>query len=89
MKTREQILTKERLEYVREKREKYREEAFEASKSIIGKEALAELRELYNIYDERIYIWMAGLWDPEIGAFYYSNSARDTELYMSYLISSS
>ena len=82
MKTREQILIKERLEYVREKREKYREEAFEASKSIIGKEALAELRELYNIYDERIYIWMAGLWHPEIGAFYYSNSARDTELYL-------
>ena len=82
MKTREEILTKERLEYAREERRKCREEAYEASKSIIGKESLAELRKLYDIYDERIYIWMAGLWDPEIGAFYYSNSARDTELYL-------
>ena len=65
MKTREQILTKERLDYVREKREEYRNEAFEASKAIIGKEALKELKELYKVYDERIYIWMAA-WRPQL-----------------------
>ena len=29
-----------------------------------------------------MYLWLADLWDDEIGAFYYSNSARDTEGYL-------
>ena len=82
MKTREEILTKERLEYVRREREKYRSDAFEAAKFIIPADAMRELKELYEHYDEKTYIWYAGLYDPERCAFYYSNSARDTELYL-------
>ena len=40
------------------------------------------MRELYDVFDESIYIWMAGLWDRDRGAFYYSESARDTHLYL-------
>lgn len=41
--------------------------------------ALERLREFYN--GSAIVNWQAGLWDTEVGAFYYSNSARDTEGY--------
>lgn len=81
MKTREEILTKERLEYVRGIRNEAREATYTSIKDLIGEAALAELRTLYDVFDEKIYIWLAGLWDNETGAFYYSNSARDTELY--------
>ena len=34
----------------------------------------------YNNFDGRqITSWLANLWDPEIGGFYFSNSARDNE----------
>lgn len=45
----------------------------------LGEETVKALGEFYSIYDEKLYIWLAGLWQPEIGGFYYSNSARDTE----------
>lgn len=32
----------------------------------------------YTLFTEDIYLWLANLYDPEIGGFYYSNSARDT-----------
>ena len=35
----------------------------------------------YSIYTDRIYEWLAGLWDGEVGGFYYSNSARDNKPY--------
>ena len=79
MKTFEEILTKERIELVRRDRYELQEKYFAEAESKIGKEAVDELRELYRIYDERYYIWIAGLWEPEIGGFYFSNSARDTE----------
>lgn len=82
MKTREEILTKERLEYVRNCRNAVREAAYADVKDKIGEAALFELRQLYDIFDEKIYIWLAGLWDRERGAFYYSESARDTNLYL-------
>jgi hypothetical protein len=51
----------------------------------IGKEygaATAEAVESFvSIYSDRIYKWLAGLWDGEVGGFYYSNSARDNEPY--------
>ena len=82
MKTREQILTKERLDYVRAKRNEAREAAYAEVKDQIGEAALDEMRKLYDVFDEKIYIWLAGLWDRDIGAFYYSESARDTHLYL-------
>ena len=81
MKTKEQILTKERLDYVRECRRAARDAACAEVKESVGEAALSEIRRLYDIFDEKIYIWLAGLWDREEGAFYYSESARDTNLY--------
>ncbi len=38
------------------------------------------VEELFAFYDpEAIVRWWAGLWEPEIGGFYYANSARDYE----------
>lgn len=79
MKSIEEIANKPRLERLRDLREQSREAVYREALPIIGKSAVNELREFYNMYDERLYIWLAKLWDPEAGAFYYSNSARDTE----------
>ncbi len=54
------------------------DEKFNSIKDFIGDEAVAELLSLYKIFDERFYIWLAGLYDPVIGGFYFSESARDT-----------
>ncbi len=74
-----EILNEERLNYCRNSREKMREEHFAAAEKKIGRAAVCELRELYNIYDEKGYIWRASLWQPEIGGFYFSASGRDAE----------
>ena len=42
--------------------------------------ALKELNAFYN--GPAIADWLAGLWEPEIGGFYYANSARDCEGYL-------
>ena len=81
MKTREDILTKGRLDFVRARRNALREKAFSEAIDQIGEAAVEQLRLLYNDFDERSYIWLAGLWDRDAGAFYYSESARDTHLY--------
>lgn len=44
-----------------------------------GRAAAEAAEELYSHYDDGIYKWLAGLWDKEIGGFYYSESARDNE----------
>jgi hypothetical protein len=42
--------------------------------------AIAEATEdFFSIYTDGIYKWLAGLWDRDIGGFYYSNSARDND----------
>ena len=44
---------------------------------------VASLKKLAGAFDgTKLAIWMAGLWDKEVGGFYYSNSARDTEGYL-------
>lgn len=49
---------------------------------IAADEVFAELKKLYSLYDDGLISWMANLYDPEIGGFYYSNSARDTVGYL-------
>ena len=41
--------------------------------------AVLATRNHYTIFDDSIYLWLANLYDPESGGFYYSNSARNTE----------
>ena len=46
-------------------------------------ERIAEaMAELYEVYDSRMVEWLASLYDDEIGAFYYSAPARDTDGYL-------
>ena len=74
------VVSKEfhRANYVNEVHSKNREEALAALQGKLSDEAINELRNLYDLYDERTYYWLANLWDPDVGGFYYSNSARDT-----------
>ena len=51
------------------------EEEFAAVAELIGQEAADALRAHIALYDERYYQWIAGLYDPGTGGFYYSNEA--------------
>ena len=48
----------------------------------LGADAAEALRNLYAIYDERLYMWEASLYDPGVGGYYYSNSALATQGYL-------
>ena len=37
------------------------------------------IEDAMSMYGSKTYEWLAGLWEPEIGGFYYSNSGRDYE----------
>ncbi len=40
---------------------------------------VAALKDLYSLYKPEMVLWYAKLYDPEIGGYYYSNSARDNQ----------
>ncbi len=44
-----------------------------------AEEFIASLKELYSLYEPQMIDWLAGLYDPGVGGFYYSNSARDND----------
>ncbi len=44
-----------------------------------GEDFVSALRELYSLYTEDMYLWLARLYCPTAGGFYYSNSARDND----------
>jgi len=44
-----------------------------------GDDIVEAYKELYSAHSDRICTWLGGLFDSEIGGFYYSNSARDNE----------
>ena len=52
---------------------------WDESERVLGKTATDSLKKLYDFYGDNIYKWFARLYEPEIGAFYYSDSARDHE----------
>ena len=66
----------------RAKRLYMRKEKFNALIPELGTETAYGLYDLYSLYDEDIYVWLSDLYQPNIGGFYYSNSARDTEGYL-------
>ncbi len=43
---------------------------------------LSAIKELYSLYDANMLSWLGGLFDSEIGGFYYSNSARDSDEFL-------
>ena len=50
---------------------------------------IASFKELYKLYDTRVYGWYADLYDGDTGGFYYSNSARNNEGFLPDLESTS
>ena len=50
---------------------------FLAARSILGDGAAEALKDLCAIFDDGTYTWLANLYDPETGGFYYSNDGRD------------
>ena len=58
-----------------------KEQDFIEVEHLLGKEAADALRDHYKLFDDRYYKWMASLYDPAIGGFYYSKSAQNTDGY--------
>ncbi|MBE6533001.1 MAG: hypothetical protein E7676_05815 [Ruminococcaceae bacterium] len=82
------VITHERfntIDFVAARRNEQRDKEFEeilndsSNFERVTAEGISALRNLYNIYTEELYIWLANLYDPNIGGFYYSASARNTE----------
>ena len=44
-----------------------------------GGAVVAAMKDHYKLYGDSVYLWIAGLYDKNIGGFYYSNSGRDNE----------
>ena len=74
-----ELIVKERMEQLALERARFRAEQLSGATRILGADATDALTDIYSIFSESIYLWEAGLWDPVIGGFYYSESARDVE----------
>ncbi len=55
------------------------DEYYEKLAAGLGADVAEALGNLYGIYDDRLYEWMAGLYDPGVGGYYFSNSALANE----------
>lgn len=72
------------LDYYTAEDEKYDDAAWGALKEHLGEENVQlynAIRDMYGVYDPKIVLWLAGLYSHEVGGFYYSNSAKNTEGY--------
>ena len=49
---------------------------------VLDSEAVSAIKELYALYGDGVYEWMANLWSADVGGFYYSISARDYETFL-------
>ena len=75
------VLAKEEFDIdakITELRTKYREEALAEIGKAYGKDISNAVERLYALYDEEWYVWLANLYDPQTGGFYFSNSARNS-----------
>ena len=52
------------------------------AKSPIANEIIDALRDHHALYSGKLIDWLADLYDPQVGGFYYSNSGRDTDGYL-------
>ena len=53
--------------------------AKEAGGGKLGEETVAAMQKMYSLYNDNAVLWLADLYDPVEGGFYYSNSGRDTD----------
>ncbi len=69
--------------YLEERGNRIREEQWKTLEEKIGPEygpeVVASMRNLYELYRPEAVSWLANLYDADIGGFYFSNSARNTE----------
>ena len=73
------LIPEERIRKIRAERNDVRNVFYKQALPLIGKDTLTEIVRCYELFDERIYLRFAELWDPESGGFYYSPSARDND----------
>lgn len=71
-----------RAEYLAEMKETDTENAWitlseELSGDENGEEIVEALKSMHSLYTSDMVLWVANLYDPEIGGFYHSNSARN------------
>ena len=56
---------------------------WKSTEALVTEEELRALKDLNAFYNgPAIADWLAGLWEPTVGGFYYANSARDCEGYL-------
>ena len=67
------------VKYITDYRNAERERELQELESYITKAGVTSLANIYTLFDEELYIWLANLYDPAIGGFYYSVSGRDNE----------
>ncbi len=70
------------IAYQRSLDEKEREESWIKLANVAGKEVAEATKSYYAMFSPRLVSWMADLYDPETGGFYFSNSGRNTEGYL-------
>jgi len=54
-------------------------EKWKKLEEVTSPEFVEAMKDLYSIYDYELFEWVANLYDPKIGGWYYSDSARDNE----------
>lgn len=65
-----------------EERKKMRDAALSEVAEKYDSELSDAFSRIYNLYSPDLYVWLANLWDPDNGGFYYSASGRDTIGYL-------
>ena len=65
--------------YLTERGNKIINDAWAKYETYAGADITNAMKELYTLYTEEMVLWYADLYDPEIGGWYWSNSARDNE----------
>ena len=73
---------KEKREEKRLAEKQRREAAFMKVAEEYGSAAADALRAHFAIYSDGFYRWLAGLYDPSVGGFYFNSIARDTDGYL-------
>ena len=71
--------TQSKLDQLDKDRESYHSTAISGISSYLGgSDAVEALKKIYALFDSDYYLLMAHLFDPGVGGFYYSISARDS-----------
>ena len=55
-------------------------EKWEAFAEAAGTDTASAMKELYSLYDADLVLWLASLYEPRYGGFYFSESARDNDV---------